>query len=354
MLFLRKFQPIRDNFLVRLLKTRYLWQLERCLDHRWLTLLVMGSLIVLTVCLLPALGREFMPQLEEGNLWITATFPLNSSMERVAQDIDKARSIMAGYQEVEVLVPSIGRPDDGTDPTGYYRVEIFAPVKAMQQWPRVVNVEGWRRWFYGSRRQRTKEELVLAMNQELRETIPGVDWNFSQYIRDNVHEAMAGVKGDNAVKIFGPDLDKLEDLAAEVKNRLEQVPGVHEVGIFNVKGQSNLEFRVDLDKCAKWGVSAADVNNLIQCAVGGQAQTTMIEGEKLFDVTLRWPHALRSSETAILDMQVDVTNNQVVPAAGPGFTPSPWLERARAGDVGQPDQHSQPDQHAAPAPARPR
>jgi len=322
-LLFRNFKPINDNFLVRFLKSRYLWQLKLCLQYRWLTLLVMGSLIALTVGLLPLLGQEFMPQLEEGNLWITATFPLNSSMERVAQDIDKARAIIAGYPEVEVLVPAIGRPDDGTDPTGYYRVEIFAPLKAMKEWPRAVSVSGWRRYFYGASRQRSKEELTLAMNEELRDTFPGVDWNFSQYIRDNVTEALAGVKGDNAVKIFGPDLNKLEQLASEVKNRLEKIPGIQEVGIFNIMGQSNLEFRVDLDKCAKWGVSAADVNNLIQCAVGGKAQTSMIEGEKVFDVTLRWPKPYRSSETAILDMQVDITNNQVVPVAGPGFTPSP-------------------------------
>jgi len=323
MLLFRNFKPIHDNLLVRFLNSRYLIQLKLCLHHRWLTLLFMGSLIVLTGCLVPHLGQEFMPQLEEGNLWITATFPLNSSMERVAQDIDKARAIIASYGEVEVLVPAIGRPDDGTDPTGYYRVEIFAPLKPMKEWPREVDVEGWRRYAYGETRQRTKEELTVAMNRELRDSLPGVDWNFSQYIRDNVTEAIAGVKGDNAVKIFGPDLNKLEQLAAEVKNRLEQIPGIQEVGIFNIMGQSNLEFRVDLDKCAKWGVSAADVNNLIQCAVGGKAQTSMIEGEKQFDVTLRWPKAYRSSETAILDMQVDITNNQVVPVAGPGFTPSP-------------------------------
>jgi cobalt-zinc-cadmium resistance protein CzcA len=319
----RNFKPIHDNFLVRFLKSRYLFQLKLCLKYRWVTLLVMGSLIALTGVLIPRLGQEFMPQLEEGNLWITAMFPLNSSMERVAQDIDKARAIVAGYPEVEVLVPAIGRPDDGTDPTGYYRVEIFAPLKPMKEWPRVVDVQGWRRFLYGDTRQRTKEELTIAMNQELRDTFPGVDWNFSQYIRDNVTEALAGVKGDNAVKIFGPDLNKLEELAAEVKNRLEKIPGIQEVGIFDIMGQSNLEFRVDLDKCAKWGVSAADVNNLIQSAVGGKAQTQMIEGEKLFDVTLRWPKRYRSSETSILDMQVDITNNQVVPVAGPSFTPSP-------------------------------
>ena len=324
MILFRNLRPARDNFVMRFWKKSYLRQLRLCLNHRWVTLSVMGSIVVATVLLTPSLGREFMPHLEEGNLWITATFPLNSSMDRVAQDVDKARAVMAAYPEVEVLVPSIGRPDDGTDPTGYYRVEVFAPLKPMKAWPRVVEAKGWRRYLGGAKRQRTKEELVLAMNQELRDTVPGVDWNFSQYIRDNVTEAISGVKGDNAVKIFGPDLDRLEELASEVKNRLERVPGIQEVGIFHIKGQSNLEFRVDLDKCARWGVSAADVNNLIQSAVGGQALTTMIEGEKLCDVTLRWPHALRSSEESILDMQVDITNNQVIPVAGPSsFTPSP-------------------------------
>ena len=329
-LFFRSFKPIHDNFFVRFLKSRYLWQLGLCLKYRWVTIAVMGSLIAATGLLVilkdsegrPYIGNEFMPQLEEGNFWITAMFPLDVSMERVADDMDKARAIMVKYPEIEVLVPAIGRPDDGTDPTGYYRVEIFAPLKPMKEWPKTVEVTGWRRLFYGSRRQRTKEELTLALNQELRDTLPGIDWNFSQYIRDNVTEALAGVKGDNSVKIIGPDLDKLEKLATDVKNRLERVEGIQEVGIFNIMGQGNLEFRVDLDKCAKWGVSAADVNNLIACAVGGKAQTSMIEGEKLFDVTLRWPKIYRSSETSILDMQVDITNNQLYPVAGPSYTPS--------------------------------
>jgi cobalt-zinc-cadmium resistance protein CzcA len=179
------------------------------------------------------------------------------------------------------------------------------------------------RWLFGARRIRTKEELTIAMNQELRDTFPGIDWNFSQYIRDNVKEAIAGVKGDNSIKIIGPDLNKLEVLAEQAKNILGDIPGIQEVGIFHIGGQSNLEFRVDLDKCARWGVSAADVNTLLQCSVGGAAQTLMYEGEKLFDVTLRWPERLRSSETSILDMQVDVSNHQVFPVTGPGFSPSP-------------------------------
>jgi cobalt-zinc-cadmium resistance protein CzcA len=321
-LLLRNLRPARDNLMVRFLKTRYLWQLKMCLKYRWLTLLVMTVLIGGTFLLLPLVGREFMPELEEGNLWITATCPLNVSLERVVEEMDAARAIIASYPEVEVLVPGIGRPDDGTDPCGYFRTEIFAPLKPMKSWPKVVERQGWRRYLPDSKRSRTKEELTLAMNQELRDKLPGIDWNFSQYIRDNVTEALAGVKGDNSIKIFGPDLDTLEELAEKAKNILGEIDGITEVGIFHIKGGTNLEFRVDLDKCARWGVAAADVNNLIQCAVGGKAQTSMIEGEKIFDVTLRWPKALRTSETSILDIQVDITNNQVVPVAGPSATPS--------------------------------
>jgi cobalt-zinc-cadmium resistance protein CzcA len=322
MLLFRDFKPIHENFLVRFLKGRYIWQLKLCLRHRWTTILVMLSLIGGSACLLPSIDREFMPQLEEGNFWITTMFPLNVSMDRVAEVIDQSRAVMAAYQEVEVLVPAIGRPDDGTDPAGFYRVENFVPLKPMSEWPKVVERQGWRRWLFGPKRIRTKGELTQVMNEELRNKFPGIDWNFSQNIRDNVCEALAGVKGDNSVKIFGPDLQKLEDIAADVKNILTGIDGIQDVAIYHIKGQSNLEFRVDLDKCARWGVSAADVNNLIQSAVGGQPLTQMIEGEKRFDVTLRWPLAQRSSETSILDMQVDVSNNQVVPVLGPGFSPS--------------------------------
>jgi cobalt-zinc-cadmium resistance protein CzcA len=322
-LLFRNPKPVRDNFLVRFMKRRYLGQLGLCLNHRFITLGVMLVLLVGTGFLLPFIGREFMPQLEEGNLWITAMFPLNVSMERVAENIDKARAIMVSYPEVEVLVPAIGRPDDGTDPTGYYRVEVFAPLRPHKEWPKVAQEKGWRRWLFGVNRARTKEELVQQMNAELRDKVVGVDWNFSQYIRDNVTEAMAGVKGDNSVKIFGPDLEKLEDLADQLKNILRDISGIEEVGVYSIMGQSNLEFRIDLDKCARWGVSAADVNNVIQSAVGGKAFTLMIEGEKTFDISIRWPNALRGSETSILDIPLDVTNNQVVVASGPGPIPSP-------------------------------
>jgi cobalt-zinc-cadmium resistance protein CzcA len=320
-----------DNFLVHYLKRSYLRTLERCLDHRWLTLAAFGGAITATALYaIPHTGREFMPELEEGNLWIRGTFPLNASLDRVAADAREARGILASYREVESVVPMIGRPDDGTDPTGFYNCEIFAPLRPQKDWPRSAEQTGWRRRLGSTRRPRTKEELVRDMNDELSRKIPGVDWNFSQNIRDNVMEALSGVKGDNSVKIFGPDLNDLEALAEKVKNRLKEVPGIENVGVFSIKGQTNLEFRVDLEKCKRWGVSAADVNNVIQTALAGKSFTTMIEGEKLFDVTVRWPQWRRGNQTSILDIPVDVANRQVIPAPGPGPNPA-------AGGSGHPE-----------------
>jgi cobalt-zinc-cadmium resistance protein CzcA len=323
LLLFRNFRPVADNALVRFLRDRYLWQLQVCLRYRWTTLVVMGTLIGGTLCLVPVLGREFMPELEEGNLWVRGTFPLNVSLDRVAEDCEKARAIMSSYPEVESVVTQLGRPDDGTDPCGFYNAEFFVPLRPQRKWPGVLAQGGWRRWLFGARRARSKLELVGQMNAELTRKVVGVDWNFSQNIRDNVMESLSGIKGDNSVKIFGPDLNELERVADKVKNQLRTVAGIENVGVFNIMGQTNMEFRVDLDKCKRWGVSAADVNNVIQTALGGKAFATMIEGEKMFDVTVRWPAWRRGSETSILDIPVDITNNQVVLAGGPGFAPSP-------------------------------
>jgi cobalt-zinc-cadmium resistance protein CzcA len=363
MYFFKNLKPQPDNFLMRFLRDRYLRQLERCLKYRGVTVLLMAALIAATGSLLflkkqegppltgwdhlsprklaqrytffgdgtPVLGREFMPELEEGNLWIRGTFPLNISLDRVAANAEQARAILGSekYPEVETVVLQIGRPDDGTDPTGFYNVEIFVPLRPQKEWPGRIGQGGWRKLVYGPKRPRSKKELEDEMKEELKAKLPGVDWNFSQNIRDNVMESLSGIKGDNSVKIFGPDLDELERLAAEVKKRLEAknpdgtpaIDGIQDVGVFNIKGQTNLEFRIDLDKCKRWGVSAADVNNVVQTALGGKAMTTMIEGEKIFDVAVRWPAWRRDSRTSILDIPVDVTNNQVVLSTGPGVVP---------------------------------
>jgi cobalt-zinc-cadmium resistance protein CzcA len=322
-LFFKGLKPSRDNFLVRWLKRSYLAQLERCLNHRWLTLGLFAVLIGVTVALLPLLGREFMPELEEGNFWIRGTFPLNISLDDVSDKVKIARSIMRQFPEVETIVPQIGRPDDGTDPTGFYNVEFFVPLRPEKDWPKVKERDGWTRIF-GAHRARTKAEVQAEMHRLLDQTLVGVDWNFSQNIRDNVMEALSGVKGDNSVKIIGPDLDKLEELADQVKNALNTIYGVESVGVFHIQGQPNMEFPVDRKKCSFWGVAVNDVQNVIQTAVGGKAFSQMTEGEKTFDITLRWPKELRNSEQTILDIPVDIGNNQVTPGSVPNLPQTPW------------------------------
>jgi cobalt-zinc-cadmium resistance protein CzcA len=337
--FFKNLKPARDNVMVRTLKTSYLRQLERCLNHRAITLTIFGLLIVITVLLLPAspgkeifraagwvedykgLGREFMPELEEGNLWIRGTAPLNITLERQVEISRKARAIMATYPEVESIVAQLGRPDDGTDAAGFYNGEYFVPLRPEKDWPALVEQTGWRRLF-GATRPRAKEELVSAMNAELERQLPGITWNFSQNIRDNVMESLSGIKGDNSIKIFGPDLDRLETLATKAKNVLQDVQGIENVGVFHIRGQSHLEFRVDPEKCDRWGVSTTDVNNVVSSALGAKAMTSMVEGEKLFDISIRWPKRLRSSETSILDIPVDIINNTVALSTGPGVVPS--------------------------------
>jgi cobalt-zinc-cadmium resistance protein CzcA len=217
-----------------------------------------------------------------------------------------------------MLVVQMGRPDDGTDPNGYNNIEFFVPLRPQHDWP-VVDRPG------GKRRRRKKPELIAEMNRELNSRIIGVDWNFSQNIRDNVMESLSGVKGDNSVKIFGPDLVRLEALAEKVRNRLETVEGIGEnTGIFRIMGQSNFEFRVDRKKCDRWGVQVADVNNVIDSAVRGKGLTQVVEGEKLIDLALRWPKYQRDNPTAILDLPVDVAQNQVTGPPTPSAQSTPF------------------------------
>jgi cobalt-zinc-cadmium resistance protein CzcA len=313
LLLFKRLEPGRPNFLVRGLNAFFMWQLRLALWLPWPGLIAIVVFVCVTGWVAGNMGREFMPELEEGNLWVRGTFPINISFAEVGARAKEVRRVLKQYPEVAAIAPFTGRDDGGTDPTGYYNLEIFMPLRPESEWP-VDPARG---------RARTKAELTAAMNDELNRLFPGVDWGFSQNIRDNVMEALSGVKGDNSVKIFGPDIGKLEDLAEKVKDAVANVPGVENVGIFHVQGQSNLEFVVDGAKCSLWNVSVADVETAIQALVGGKACTQMVEGEKSFDVTVRFPEKLRDNEAAILEVPVDVTNNQVTPTSVPsqGSTP---------------------------------
>ena len=321
-LLFQRLKPARDNFLVRWLRDFYLWQLERCLNYRWVALGLVGILFAGTIVALPLLGREFMPELEEGNLYIRAVLPMNISLEEANLKIGTARAIIRSYPEVQTVMSQTGRPDEGTDPIGFYNSEIMVPLKPAEQWEAVKPQEGWRSLFR-DRRARTKPELIEEMNGELARNLIGVDWTFSQNIRDNVMEVLSGVKGENSVKIIGPDLEELERLAEQVKTALSEVVGVENAGVLHIKGQVNLEFSIDREHCALWNVSVADVHNVIETAVGGKPFTQMIEGEKTFDVSLRWPRRLRQTEDLILSIPVNVGGHTVTPGGMPALASTP-------------------------------
>lgn len=311
-LLLGNVKPKRDNFIVRFLTGNYARQLKWCLKYHFVTLFLFVGLIAVTGFLLPLLGREFMPQLEEGNIYVRGTFPLNVSLDEVTRRVRIAREVFKKYPEVESVVAQVGRPDDGTDPTGFYNVEFYVPMKPREAWPVVKDLG----------RKRYKEELVDAMSGELNRNLIGVSWNFSQYIRDNVMEAMSGVKGENSIKIIGPDLTELESKADEVVASLSAVPGVVDAGVFRILGQSNLNFPIDRGKCARWNVDVSDAQDALETAVGGKAFSQIVEGERTFDLAIRWPERLRSTRDEILAIPVDVGANVVVSSPSPTVSPT--------------------------------
>ena len=264
---------------MRALQRSYLRQLQRCLDRRWLTLAFFVAIVAGTVAAIPNLGREFLPELEEGNMWIAGTFPLKSSLDEVCEGVKIMRRIVQRYPECEQIISEVGRPDDGTDPSGFYGTESYVPLKPHDQWPIPP----------GQTRPRTKDELVDALNREISATLVATDWNFSQNIRNNVNETLSGVRGDNSVKIIGPDLVELETPPTAWSCALQKVRGLENVGAFHILGQSNLNLPVDRDKCARWNLNVSDVQAVVDTAVGGKAFSQMIEGERSFDITLRTP-----------------------------------------------------------------
>lgn len=299
LLLLRNVRAKPDNWLARGLQGLYLAQLKGLLALRWLVLAVFLAGVGVTGLVAAHMGREFMPELEEGSILIRGVFPINVSLEEVVQRAKEARRVIGKFPEVQVIPTLMGRPNDGMDTGGYYLFQSNLPLRDQNEWP-VDPRRG---------RQRTKAELIADLSLALSEHFPGIEWDFSQIIRDNVLEALSGVKGENSIKIFGPDLATLEATAMQVRDQLNTIPGVANAGVFRNQGQSNLEFPIDRQKCARWNVSAADLQAIVQSAVGGKKVTEMIEGEKTFDVTIRWPARLRADEEAILNIPVPVGNS---------------------------------------------
>ena len=297
-LLLGNLRPKPDNWLARSLEWLFLAQLKLLLAVRWLALAAFVAAVSFTGVVAANMGREFMPELEEGGMLVRGTFPTNSSFDQSVEWAKRFRQVARHFPEFLVVPTTIGRPNDGMDTGGYYELQANIPLRPQAEWP-VDPKRG---------RPRTKPELIADLQETLGQHFPGAMWDVSQIIRDNVMEALSGVKGENSIKIFGPDLDTLETTAMRVRDELNAIPGVENVGVFRNQGQSNLEFPVDRQKCARWNVSAADIQAVIQSAVGGRAVTQMQQGEKTFDITVRWPERLRADEQTILAIPVPVTN----------------------------------------------
>jgi cobalt-zinc-cadmium resistance protein CzcA len=290
--------PDDETRIVRWIKRRYLGMLRWALDHERPVLVTAGVLLVLSLGLGTTLGGEFMPPLEEGNIWLRATMPIGVSFEEGSRLAADMRRVFLQYPEVRTAVSQLGRPDDGTDPTSFFNVELLVDLKDRSEWRSEIG---------------RKSDLIAELDRTLSEQFPGVTLNFSQIIQDNVQEAMTGVKGENSVKIIGPDLNELERLAGEIKRILVSVRGIKDLGVLHSLGQPNLLIEVDRNATARYGLEVDDVNAVIQAAVGGQAVTQIFEGERWFDLVVRFLPQYRRDANTIGDIQVNTQNGSRIP-----------------------------------------
>ena len=254
--------------------------------------------LLLTAFMFHFIGGEFMPALEEGNLWIRATLPQDISFPQAVAIADSMRATLDKFPEVTQTVSQVGRPDDGTDVTTFNNVEVFTDLKPQGQWPA---------YLHGS-----KDKLIEEMQSKLAK-YPGVVLGFSQNIQDNVEEAMSGVKGENSLKLFGDNFDTLSTLSEQILKIMKSVPGVQDAGIFKVGGQPNLLIQIDRAKAARYGLAAQDINNAIQAAVGGAPITQMILGDRRFDLVVRYPLADRDNPEAIQKILLPAPDGTMVP-----------------------------------------
>jgi cobalt-zinc-cadmium resistance protein CzcA len=262
--------------------------LRYSLDHQKLMAAVAVGFLALAGVVTLFLGSEFLPALEEGNFWIRASMPPTLSLQAGTEAAGKMREILLRHPEVITVVSQHGRPDNGSDASPFSNVELFAPLKPPAQWPPGL----------------TKEKLTDQVQKEFTDELPGINFNFSQYIQDNVEEAISGVKGANSVKIIGPNLAVLEKLAGQVSAQMARVSGVADLGVFRVLGQPNLNIKVDREKAARYGLNSGDVNAVIQAAMGGAVATTVLEGDRQFNLTVRLASQYRDSVEAIGNIKV--------------------------------------------------
>jgi cobalt-zinc-cadmium resistance protein CzcA len=277
-----------ETLIVRGLHQAYDRALRFALAHRPLVIGAGVAFLAVAAFCWTRLGSEFLPHLDEGNLWIRAELPMTMSLEDGTAATRTMRLILMQYPEVVTVVSQHGRPDDGSDASPFSNVELDVPLKPPDEWPSGV----------------TKDELIDQLQAKFQAALPGVSFNFSQYIQDNIEEAMSGVKGENSVKIIGPSLGTLTALANRVRDQMARVRGIADLGIFPVLGQPDLDITVDRTQAARYGLNTGDVNTVIQAALGGAVATEVLEGDRQFDLVVRYPRGDRDSIAEIRDLEV--------------------------------------------------
>ncbi len=281
------------------MKSKYAVQLDWALDRPKTTLAIASLIFGACLLLVPFIGGEFMPHLDEGALWVRATMPYTISFEEASKIAPQIRDILMAYPQVTVVGSELGRPDDGTDPTGFFNCEFYVGLKSYKDkaWQGDVS---------------DKKQLIESINKKLM-AFPGIIFNYTQPAEDAVDEALTGLKSSLAVKIYGEDLTVLQDKAIQIKNILAKVPGFTELTVVRELGQPSLLVDVDRDKIARYGINVADVEAVISAAVGGQAVTQVIQGEKLFDLVVRMQPQFRSSAHEIGNLLVGTPDGQQIP-----------------------------------------
>jgi cobalt-zinc-cadmium resistance protein CzcA len=277
-----------ETIVVRTLRAAYTPLLEWSLGRLAISVGIGVAFLAVGGLVATRLGSEFLPALEEGNYWLHANMPPTMSLEGGTASVAKMREILLRHPEIITVVSQHGRPDNGSDASPFSNVEIFAPLKPFDEWPAGL----------------TKDKLTEELQEEFSEELPGIGFNFSQYIQDNVEEALSGVKGANSIKIVGPDLATAESLAAQVVEQVKTVRGVEDLGIFHVLGQPNLNIKIDRAKTARYGLNTGDVNTVIQTTMGGTVATTVLEGDRQFGVAVRLAPNFRDSISEIGKIKV--------------------------------------------------
>jgi cobalt-zinc-cadmium resistance protein CzcA len=278
-----------ETIIVRTLHRIYDPVLRFALSWRGLVVGIEAALLLVTMSVIaPNLGSEFLPALEENNYWIRASMPTTLSLEDGEAATRKMRLILLKHPEVITVTSQHGRPDNGTDASPFSNVELFAPLKPLDQWTKGL----------------TKDELTNELQADFKSQLPGVVFNFSQYVQDNIEEAISGVKGANSAKILGPNLAKLEELAQQVQHEMSQVRGITDLGIFPVLGQPNLNIKIDRAKVARYGLNTGDVNTVIQAAMGGAIATQVLEGDREWNLVVRYLPEYRDSIDKIRNIKV--------------------------------------------------